>query len=223
MARKKRKREEEYEFKLPEFDEVEFMRKEVEAAKAAIATIFYALLVGVASYYLSLLGVAALAAPVGFAALYGLKYLYPLLKLDMSKFDKKAWAGNGAIFLFAWLAFWVLLLNPPFLDISPPVIQRAKVPGAQPEFVANGEQTMLSLGTNSSFQVLVLVTDNVQVTRVEIILDQGTPQAMRPTGEAGWFSFTVENADKRLYTITVVAYDNQGLKSDAFRIRVNVT
>lgn len=222
MARKKRKRQEEYEFKIPEFDEVEFMRKEVEAAKAAIATILYALLVGLMSYYLTLLGVAFAAAPVGFLALYGLRYVYPLLKLDISKFDKKAWAGNGAIFLFAWLAFWILLLNPPFLDLSPPVIHQARISGVA-ENLGNGQQTMLSLGSNTSFEIQVLVTDNVQVTRVEIFLDGGEGQTMEPTGERGWFSFTVDNPEKRLYTIKVVAYDHKGLKSEEFQIRVNVT
>ncbi|MFQ5838850.1 MAG: hypothetical protein ACE5HJ_08750 [Thermoplasmata archaeon] len=223
MARKKRKKEEEYHFKMPEFDEVEFMRKEVEGAKAAIATIAYALLVGLLSYYLTLLGVALIAVPLGFIALYGLKYIYPLLKLDISKFDRKSWVGNGAIFLFAWLAFWVLLLNPPFLDISPPVVHQAKIDGASPEVLGNLGQAVLPLGGNSSFEFLVLATDNVQVVRVELRVNGGEWREMDPTGDNGWFSATVDVAEKGLHRIEVRAVDHQKMESDVFRVDVNVT
>ncbi len=220
VARKKRKKEEEFQFKVPEFDQAAFMRKEIEGAKAAVITVGYALLISLGSYYLALRGVGYLAALLGFAALYGLKYLYPIVKLDTVKFDKKIWAGNGAIFLFAWLAFWVLLLNPPFLDISPPSIQIVEVPGAVPEILSPGAQAILSLGGNSSIEIRVQVLDNIRVAKVEITVD-GELVLMKDTGEDGWFSHTEPSVQLgRLYVFEVVAFDHQGLESDAFTFGV---
>ncbi|MCJ2520867.1 MAG: hypothetical protein LN412_08005 [Candidatus Thermoplasmatota archaeon] len=221
MARKKRKKEEEFHFKVPEFDQAEFMRKEIEGAKAAVITVGYALLISFGSYYLALLGVGYLAALLGFAALYGIKYLYPMLKLDTVKFDKKTWVGNGAIFLFAWLAFWVLLLNPPFLDISPPSIQIVEVPGADPVNLSPGDQAILSLDGNSSIEIRVKVLDNIRVAEVEITLVGGEPVLMKDTGEDGWFSHTEPDVQLgTLYVFEVVAFDHKGLESDAFTFGV---
>ncbi len=209
---------------MPEFDEVRFMRKEMEGAKAAIATVGYAFVIGLISYSLTVAGVAYVAALIGFASLYGLKYLYPLLKLDVSKFDRKSWAGNGAIFLFAWLAFWILLLNPPFLDISSPVVHKIVVPGANPESPVSGGQTELSLSGNSSFEVRAQVTDNVRLAKVEMSLDGGEPWTMNPTGQNNWFFSPVTPVEAdRLYTIRVMAYDHQGLQSDVFEVRVKTS
>ncbi len=227
MARKKRKKEETYEFKVPQFDEAGFMRKEIEGAKAALVTIAYAFIVGLASYSLSLLGVGYLAVLVGFAALYGLKYVYPALNLDVAKFDRKTWVGNGAVFLFAWLAFWVLLLNPPFLDISPPVVQKVEFmpQGNPPELNPGGQnQTMLALGGNSSFEVRARVVDNIRVAKVDIKVGVAEFVSMASTGQLGWFSHTITSAEAgRLYVFQVIAFDHKGLDSGGFEFVVTTS
>ncbi len=206
---------------MPEFDKAAFMKKEIEGARAALVTIGYALLVGLVSYYLTLLGVGYLAALLGLAALYGLRYLYPRLKLDVSKFDRKTWAGNGAIFLFAWLAFWVLFLNPPFLDISPPVIQAVEVPGGNPALITPGSQTMLSLNGTDSFEIRVNAVDNTRVAKVEIFVDDSGAVTMTPAEEPGWYSHTVTPVQEgKLYVIRVKAFDHQGRESDTFEFGV---
>lgn len=218
---KKRKREEEAEFQVPEFDRTAFMWKEIEAAKAALVTIAYAFVIGLISYSLTVLGYGYAAAPLGLLALYGLRHVYPYLKLDTSKFDRKTWLGNGAIFIFAWLAFWVLLLNPPFLDISPPVIQQVMVPGAVPENLSPGVQASLSLGTNSSFQITVLAQDNVRLERVEITVDS-TTFTMTALGNDE-YSYTVQSPQIKVYEFQVVAVDHRGLRSGDFNFLVSVS
>ncbi len=223
VARKKRKKkEEEEQFEVPEFDEVEFMRKEVLWAKAAVITVIYAFMIGLVSYLLTILGVAYVAAIVGLGALYGLRYLFPAARLDTAKFDRKTWAGNGATFLFAWLAFWVLLLNPPFLDISPPVVQAARVPGAVPENIDfSNRQTVLPLGSNTSFEVLVLVTDNIRVARVEATVDGGEAMELTLTSEPHWYRLTVSPAQKDdLYVVEIRAADGQNRWSEWLQIRI---
>ncbi len=227
MARKKRKKKEEYQFEVPDFDEAEFMRKEILWAKAAVVTVGYAFAIGAACFGLSIVGFAYLAPLVGLGALYGLRYLYPAAKIDTSKFDRKVWAGNGATFLFAWLAFWVLLLNPPFVDVSPPVIQRAKVgfPGDSLDDMveinlAEG-QIAFDLGSNTSVQVLVLVTDNVGVVRVEATLDGGEAASLPVTANPHWYRLTISPAQEgELYVVVVRAVDQQNLWSNSQEIRI---
>lgn len=221
VARKKRKQKEEFRFEVPEFDEAEFMRKEIIWAKAAVVTVGYAFTVGLVSYILTVLGIAYVAAVVGFAALYGLRYLFPAVRLDTTRFDRKTWAGNGATFLFAWLAFWVLLLNPPFLDISPPVIQQVRVPGASPENITSDGQTVLPLQSATSFDLLVLVTDNVRVVRVEASVNGGEVVPLTLTAEPHWYSLTVSPAQKEdLYVVEIKAVDTQNLWSPTQQIRI---
>lgn len=235
MARKKRKKEEDVEFKAPKFDEVAFMKKEMEGAKAALVTIGYALVLGLLSYVLTVLFPgwgAPLAAFIGFLALYGLRYLYPIMRLDTAKFERRTWLGNGAIFLFAWLAFWVLLLNPPFVDVSPPLIDQVQIQptGAGPNNwtdVSPGDLTTLPLGGNLSFEVQARVLDNIRVGQVQITVTVGTavtgPTPMEPTGEAGWYAYSVTAEAGSLYQITVIALDHRGLRTESGVFTVSTT
>lgn len=218
LARKKRKKKEPFEFKAPEFDEAAFMKREVEGAKAAMITIGYAFAVALASWALTLSGLAPVGGLLGFVALYGLRYLYPLAGVDLSKFDWKLWAGNGAIHLFAWFAFWVLLLNPPFLDISPPVIHNAAVPGGTPTNVGFGGSSQLPLGGGTSFQVLANVTDNQQLVSVQIIVEVGgskrPAESMTFTGTGAEWAFDVTAVEAgETYTLTIDAQDRAGHRS----------
>ncbi|MFQ5985756.1 MAG: hypothetical protein ACE5KQ_00140 [Thermoplasmata archaeon] len=218
MARKKRKKKEPFTFKAPEFDEVGFMKREVEGAKAAMLTIAYAFAVGLASWALTLIQLAAVGGLVGFVALYGLRYLYPLAGIDLSKFDWKLWAGNGAIHLFAWFGFWVLLLNPPFIDLSPPAIHNGVVPGGIPMNVGPDGSSSLSLGNATSFLVRVNVTDNQRLdsVRMRVVVgetEQQNGQMTPPEPESGaeW-SFVVTPASVgNTYTLIIDARDGAQL------------
>lgn len=220
MARKKRKKKEPFEFKTPEFDEVAFMKREVEGAKAAMITLGYAFGVALASWALTLAGLAPVGGLVGFVALYGLRYVYPLAGVDLSKFDWKLWAGNGAIHIFAWFAFWVLLLNPPFLDVSPPLIHNATVPGGFPVGnVIDGGSIALTLGGATSFEIFANVTDNQQLVAVDMRVTVGgnEHQASAPmnfTNAGAVWTSTVENAEQGLaYTVIITARDRVGHSS----------
>ncbi len=220
MARKKRKKKEPFEFKAPDFDEVAFMKREVEGAKAAMITIAYAFAVALGSWALTLAGVASIGGLLGLAAVYGLRYLYPIAGVDLSRFDWKLWAGNGAIHLFAWFAFWVLLLNPPFLDVAPPVVHNLAVPGGDPVNLFADEFGRLTLGNATSFQVLANVTDNQQLVDVQMrVLDGESEQPggqMTPTGNGAEWTFTVDPAAPgHTYTLTVEAVDRAGHQSSS--------
>jgi len=132
MAKKRKKEkveEEEYEFRPPEFSEKEFLQQELRNTRIALYTIGYAGLMGVVAGLVSmvsrdLLGVAFLLVILG---IFSLKWVYPLLKVDVKSFTKRNWAGNIGTYFFTFLAVWVLMLNAPFSDNSKPSIDKVVV------------------------------------------------------------------------------------------------
>lgn len=132
MAKKRKKDKEEkqeYEFTPPEFDEKEFLTKELRDTKTVLLTIGYGAALGITAGVLA--NVSDSLIPVGLALVIGglvsLRYLYPLLKVDTTQFQKKNWAGNVAWFFFTFLAVWVLTFNYPLADHADPSITEITV------------------------------------------------------------------------------------------------
>src|SRR3989442_9326131 len=105
------------------------MKKEMRAAKATIIIVLWTLPAALLSWGLTLAGVAVVAFFAGLGIMFLLKWLLPLLKVGISEYKRKDWIGHGATFFFTWLAFWILLLNPPFADLTNPVILGVTTPG----------------------------------------------------------------------------------------------
>jgi hypothetical protein len=129
MAKKRKKdkakKEEEYEFRPPEFDEKEFIKKEIRDTKTVLITVGYAALFGIAATALahvsnSLIGLSFLLVFIG---IYSLKYFYPFLNIRTEDFQKKNWAGNVAWFFLTFLAVWVLTFNYPISDHASPKVE----------------------------------------------------------------------------------------------------
>lgn len=213
MAKKKRKdkEEQEYEFKPPEFDEREFLLKELRDTKTVLLTVGYAGLFGILAGVIT--GVDDRLAPIGFAlvlaGLVSLKYIYPLLKIDVSEFQKKNWAGNIAWFFFTFLAVWVLSFNYPFADHADPSVTDLTVwvdngttvtaidykyvdsLGREVWVVRSGESLESVLGWSSSYtyNMTAKISDNGKLSTVRISVNGGaftdmTPEADHRFGEA---------------------------------------
>jgi hypothetical protein len=119
MAKKRRKEEEE-EFQLPEFNETEFLRKEITSAKMILLVVLLAIVAAVISYFLTMAGIVVVAFFAGLAVVLLLKYVPKAFSIDTSKLERKDWIGYGSTYFFAWLAIWVLVMNVPFSDVTPP-------------------------------------------------------------------------------------------------------
>ena len=179
MARRKRK-EESTVWSPPEFDEIAFMRREIEGAKASVVTVAWAVLGALLSYGLFSLGGALSAVAAFFAGLlfaFALPAVMPRLRLRTGDFKRKDWAGHGSIYFFSWLAFWILLLNAPFADFTSPTVHSFSVAsfsssagvseGVLTCFPASGS-VALSLGTNDSVYVIFRATDNLGSPGVQV-------------------------------------------------------
>ena len=193
MAKKRKKdkaEDEEYEFVPPEFDEKEFLKKELSDTRVAVLTVGYAALVGIVAGAISYVSSSAvgLAFLAGIAGIFSLKYFYTLMKVDTAKFQKKSWAGNVAMFFFTFLAIWVLLLNVPFMDNSKPTVDKVVVwverdgliAGIEYKYVeaqkaygwvpkdATNWTLVVSSWTNATVNVTAKVADNGNLASVEI-------------------------------------------------------
>ena len=118
MAKKRKKGEkaETYDWVPPEFNEEEFLKKDLRSSKSLMITAALAILFGILSFSIvALLGDAQLAAIlVIFGGAAALKKLYPFLGIKESDVDKKMLAGNIARFVLLSLGIWILLMNKPF-------------------------------------------------------------------------------------------------------------
>lgn len=181
---KKRKKEPKEAFKVPEFDEAEFMEREIEVSKTGIITVLYAIPIAIVSFGLTIIGLAGIGFIIGFFSIFTLRYLYQKLGINLKDFEKKTWVGNGALMFFSWLLIWVLLLNPPFSDVSEPSIRNVEL--WVQDTGGNWSRTILqasggnyqsadSLPAGTVVKLKVNATDNVEVSSVRITakLNQG--------------------------------------------------
>ncbi len=128
MAKKRRQKtekKEESDFKLPEFDEHEYIALELRKSKLAFVAFLYAFIMVIITYLLYTVTHPDWRGPIvlGLLAVAGLPFIVNLIKLDITDFDWKNWFGGGAIYIFSWLAFFILVVNPPFSDFADPEIE----------------------------------------------------------------------------------------------------
>jgi hypothetical protein len=213
---KKRKREKEvegYEFKMPEFDEEEYVKKEVRESKALFVTFGYAALIGVISFGLTSFDL-ALGVLVGIIAVIFLRHIYPLIGVDTSALEKKTWAGNIIMYLFTWLAVWILLSNPPFSDSAEPTIENVEEYFGSPgNWTIHNETNVITQNTNVSINATIVdnvkVDENtirVTVKRNDVEVDSGDMERIGKNR----YAFVFYAGDQGLYEYTISVKDTNG-------------
>ena len=215
MAKKRKKgkeEEEEYEFRPPEFDEKEFIQKEIRDSKAVIITVIYAIgfsvLAGViSSLNHDLIGLSFIVVVVGILTL---KPIYDLLGIDTKSFQKRNWAANIATFFFTFLAIWILLMNTPFADFSNPVVSKVIVwtgDDAGLEYTFNEETSTYSwVQVNSTHPATIVAGSNQTVNITAKVADNGKLNSVQIKVQASgsYVDMTRTSVDDR-YEMKVVA------------------
>jgi hypothetical protein len=206
MAKKRRKEEEE-EFHLPEFNETEFLRKEITSAKMILLVALLAIVAAVVSYVLTLAGIVVVAFFAGLALVLLLKYIPEMFGIDTSKLERKDWFGYGSTYFFAWLAIWVLVMNVPFSDVTAPGLVLF-VDGAQ---VAPEAQVSVSTGHLGKDWALVTAkaTDNAGIGEVSITIGPASQVQMAPQSgnDVWWYNVTLVTTN---VNVIVTAKDING-------------
>jgi len=122
MAKKKRREsgepEETYEFVPPEFDEREFLLKDIYGTKVLLVVSLLAVIVGVAAACIQSFIDSSWSYAVGLLlillVIIGLKQFLILLRFRVDLMDQKMLIGNYILFFFLSLGIWIILLNDPF-------------------------------------------------------------------------------------------------------------
>jgi hypothetical protein len=130
MVKKKAKKseeEEEKEFGPPPFDLKKFYLTETEGAKSTIISVIWGIIMSLvsAAIFIATGHDFAIGAVAGVGAALALKPLFDMAKVITKDFDKMKWLGAGFSYLLTWLAFWILMVNPPLMDLSPPGIKNS--------------------------------------------------------------------------------------------------
>ncbi len=123
MAKKRRliqeKPEEEYEFTPTNFDEKEFILKDIYGMKVLFITIVYAIVIG----FLAAVICNVLSDPlcwildtvIVFAVVFTMKRLYMKAGIRADLLESKTMIGDYFVFLILALGMCIVFVNPPFL------------------------------------------------------------------------------------------------------------
>ncbi len=208
MAQKKRKEpevKEEYSFTPPDFNEKEFLEKDITVTKTVLLSALLAVVFGVVAYLTT--GVSfVIGLLIIIIGAVGLRYIFKFLPVDLSTVEIKTWLGNGAMFFFLALGIWILLLNPPFGDTVDPQISDLQVWAGDVQY--NRPYNNVPLG-EVTFNATVI--DNGDLSSVQFIFTGSDPQTFDMTvGEDGRYEFTHVFTDTGTYNFAITATDDAG-------------
>lgn len=123
---KRRKISEETELSLPEFNEETFVKRERRNTKVIIITFLFGLIIGVISQFLWARMSEGTRWPLIFLfALFMMPFLYKLIitLADTSDYTKRNWFSLYTSYLLTWVTVMIILVNPPFYDNTPPLVE----------------------------------------------------------------------------------------------------
>ncbi|MFH0815254.1 MAG: hypothetical protein V1934_00330 [Methanobacteriota archaeon] len=209
MAKKVKTDEEEAPvFKYPEFDEKQYLREEMRDSKAIIASALVALpMAAVAAMITASFSPTAgiVMGLAGFAVIY---YIFIFLFKDLSGFKIKHWLMSIGGYFLTFLALWILFINPPFMDLSGPVIEKPQYTTALPDFVAVEDDLIDLPDGTGDWIVRVRVADNVGLEGLpQLIAGSSAPVGMTPVpGERGVYEAAVSG----IVGVTITATDVNG-------------
>jgi len=234
MAKKRRKEEveeEKYEFIPPDFDERSFLQKDILGTKTLMITTVIAIIVGIMAYFLGTVNSLLGGAIIIFGAAI-LRWVYPFFKINARDIEKKNIAGNIVVLLVLSLGIWIMLMNAPFSDHSPPQIT------SEATFFGNGtvwknydSESTTPIHSGDSVNITIQCRDNGVIASVSIEVHMASQSAgtftdMNYTGVYGHYdyirSYTTNpsnptQATTYIWTIKVVdGVGNEALKSGSF-------
>ncbi len=167
MAKKKKAiKKEPTQITFTEFDEKEYLVKELRNIKLTLVGSVLGVAIAFVSFALTFVHpvAGAVAGGLGVAAF---KPMISTAKIDTSKLEKKNYLGMFASYFFTWIALWVLLLNPPIADVAHPSVNNI-TPAAQ-ELSENYNDT--------GIYVTARIVDNAAISSVRFeVFDDAHPE-----------------------------------------------
>lgn len=174
--------EKEEPFKFPEFDEVEFVKKELKETKGVLTVTLLGIIFAFISFIFTTFQQPGLGFLLGLVAMGSIKYILNAVKVDTSTYKIKNWLGHIGSYFFIWLAIWVLLMNPPFSDFAKPTINDVRV------YAWVGEKATLCELKASTEPMKAVVKNSSAVASLTIcanITDNGVLSSVRLVDKEG--------------------------------------
>jgi hypothetical protein len=218
MAQKKHKeepKEEKFEWVPPDFDEREFLEKDIKATRILLVTALIGTILAIVAALTTPM-TALIGAAIILIGAVGLKWFYQFFKIDTKELDKKTWASNIALFLLLSLGLWIVLMNPPFADYVNPEVRNIQVwaqdntTGVWTLMTPANQATLVKVG--SLVNITAYVADNAKLSSVQIKVfkagDAGSYANMTQSGNR--YGYATTFAVTGLYTYQIKATDTSG-------------
>ena len=207
--RKGKDEEEEFDFKLPKFDEEQFLKRERRNIKTTFISFLFGFIIAIISFgFWTLLSgnffkwelILLLCV---FNASW-LRYIFIKLNIDITDLGRKGWFTSYAIYFFTWLIVLLVLVNPPFYDDEPPRVELKVLPDMQ------------ELG--GTVKIIASITDNSGIENIDFLLVDPNGISYNPDDfifEDNIFIYSFENVDGAIgeFNFEIIARDNNGLES----------
>lgn len=205
----KEDKEEELDFKLPKFNEEEFVKKEKEKIRATFVSFIFGIIIAFITFGFWMLLSASpfqwmLTFLFGLFTASWLRYLFIRLKIEEKVLERKGMFTSYAIYFLTWLFVLIILVNPPFYDGDAPTIQHVALPDMQE--------------INGTVKIIAHVTDNTRIQNNDVLftLSYNGSTLVDDTfkiDDNNIFSYEFTNPDKNLgtYSYTLKASDPNGL------------
>jgi len=216
MAKKRKETdsEEDKPFKLPKFNEEEFLRREKRNIKTTILSFGFGILMTFICFgFWVLMGHQdSLRWPlVLLVAVVNAVFLKPIFlrfNIDLKDFTGKNWFSSYMVYFFTWLIFFIVIVNPPFYDDEPPRIQAVVLPDMQEP--------------GGDVLIIAKITDNSGIDKQEIKFEITAPNGsvIHPdfTYESDIFKYTYQGPDNitddQTYNYKISVTDTGGHKKE---------
>lgn len=138
-------------FEEPEFDEKNFLSIERDRALGIIVIFVIGALSGALAGYLQLLGYTYLSVLIMLGVLVLLTRILKAMRITVSERASHRIINYG-MYIFTWLLFWIILLNPPISVVSSPQIHTFQVD-------QSGTWTNLSVTSTGAYSGLTGTND----------------------------------------------------------------
>lgn len=196
---------EEYVFTPPDFDEDAFIHRELTGFRTTAILVLWGIVAALVAWlvYAAVGGGDrgwAVSLAVAIVAGLSLKFLFPMLRADVSHYGRKEWLGTAFLFFFTWLAVFIIVLNPPVSDHSDPHVE---------VYLSPPDQQHLG-----DVAIDVFAVDNDRIEEFRFMLLQGnrtwaTTDDLQDLGD-GHYRLQAEALSGGTYSVQVQAIDNEG-------------
>ncbi|MEM3413868.1 MAG: hypothetical protein QW620_06755 [Thermoplasmata archaeon] len=209
-------------FKFPEFNEVEFVKKEMKDTKGALMVVLTGIVFAIFSFLLTLAQQPGIGFLVGLAGMGSIKYILNVLKVDTSEYKIKNWLGHIGSYFFIWLAIWILLMNAPFSDFAKPTIKDvnvyAEISGNDTlcEIRYYGEEAKIIVKNTSAVTRIIItakITDNGALKSIRLVDKDGNEvTSYLQTNQSNVYEWKITNSFRAgdVVKLSITASDNAG-------------